>query len=1405
MERKVLLLVMLACITKLTFCADYYSIVGSKTIKPNSQYAVAVSLLEAAKSASIKVTIQSDKGFKATNSVLVQPGTSQLVQFAIGKLDQGNYKLVAEGPSGLPFVKEIPISFPWKNESIFVQTDKAMYKPGDKVKFRVLVLDSDLNPGTVNKMDVYITDSGNNKIKQWLNVATSLGVYNQELQLAKNPPLGAWKINVDVNNEKRSKEFDVYEYVLPKFDVSVSAPKDATYSDSLVRVTFSAKYTYGENVKGTAKVSVAPSGSVAVAEKNVDISGSGYVEFQMSELKVNVQNYENIFDVTVRVTETLTGNIIEDGTTLSVRKTKFSIKDLDNEPKYTPGVSFPLMLQVAYHDGSPFINTNSRIKVSYGSSNTNKNDIKYLNSGYMDANGLAKIDITLPATANNGVYIYVQFLEFFEPISFYNKNSPKIFSDQYSISATLMTKNAKVNDEISILISSPQPLSYINYLLTSRGKLISSVRDDVWNQDTFTIEFIATFEMVPSVKLVAYYLLSSGEVVSTNIDIPVTGLNNFVDVRTSAAEKQPGEKVDIYVSSKASSTVCLLGVDQSVILLKSGNDIVHSDVYSELRGFNQYPQASGSWQNFESANLFILTNAFHPPILIDEGFSSFDKINGLMKKGSFNNELAIMPPPSSKAIQPRVRKFFPETWLWSCKPVGSGNLTISETAPDTITSWHITGFATNTKFGLGVTEDKTAFKVFKKFFISLNLPYSIIRGETIALSIVVFNYMPQSVTATVTLDNSRKEFEFADPFTQIYKDKGCPQAIELSRKKNVNALANNGVEVVFFITPLVTGPIRIKVTATSAIAGDAIEVLLPVVAEGVTQYKNTAVLVDLRQNKTFTRDLTAVIPANAVKDSEKVSFSIIGEFMGVTIQTIVNHNNIIRYPCGCGEQNMIGLAPDVVILVYLTKIGKLTPELKILLIQYLEIGYQGQLSYLRTDGSFSAFGMSDSCGSTWLTAFVIRIFIQASEFTCIDNNIISRGLEWLKNRQQPDGSFPEVGRVIHWDMQGLAQEGVALTAYVVIAFAQAPASAIKYADVITKALSFLKTKLGSCGDIYALAIACYAAHLANHESKVAFLQKIDQLAKVEGEFKYWEKVKLPTDPWYFASSVNVEITSYVLLSYLKAGRIFDAASIAKWLLSQQSSYGGYASTQDTLMAITALAAYSADLASVGTGAAMTCVLKYGASQSTLKIDQNNLQVLQSVELPDKTKSVKLTCTGSGTALAQLSYQFNLNTIESSPRFDLKVDIDPKSNDFLLMLNICTSYIPIGDDNKSNMAIVEVELPSGFTADLALIEETVGSKADVKKIETKNANTVVVIYLDNVSANQICLKVIAYRICQIADQRPVAVQVYDYYNTARRKTVFYQIKTKGLCGICVENDCKESCKKPVKDVTCPKKA
>lgn len=150
--------------------------------------------------------------------------------------------------------------------------------------------------------------------------------------------------------------------------------------------------------------------------------------------------------------------------------------------------------------------------------------------------------------------------------------------------------------------------------------------------------------------------------------------------------------------------------------------------------------------------------------------------------------------------------------------------------------------------------------------------------------------------------------------------------------------------------------------------------------------------------------------------------------------------------------------------------------------------------------------------------------------------------------------------------------------------------------------------------------------------------------------------------------------------------------------------------------------------------------------------------------------MKVTCTGSGFSLVQLSYQFNLNDEEASPRFNLNVEIDTKSNDYSLVLNICTSFIAGADGNTTNMALIEAELPTGFTADLQTTKNALSTVKGFKKVETKKGNTIVVIYLDNLSTTKVCLQVTAYRLCQIADEKPVAVIVQDYYRNGEMKNL-----------------------------------
>jgi CD109 antigen len=87
-----------------------------------------------------------------------------------------------------------------------------MYKPGDKVRFRVLFLDSYTRPYPAENVKIHVTDGKKNRIKQFMDVKVLNGVYQNELQLSESPVLGNWKIHVDLEDEHKSQGFEVAKY-----------------------------------------------------------------------------------------------------------------------------------------------------------------------------------------------------------------------------------------------------------------------------------------------------------------------------------------------------------------------------------------------------------------------------------------------------------------------------------------------------------------------------------------------------------------------------------------------------------------------------------------------------------------------------------------------------------------------------------------------------------------------------------------------------------------------------------------------------------------------------------------------------------------------------------------------------------------------------------------------------------------------------------------------------------------------------------------------------------------------------------------------------------------------------------------------------------------------------------------
>lgn len=49
------------------------------------------------------------------------------------------------------------------------------------------------------------------------------------------------------------------------------------------------------------------------------------------------------------------------------------------------------------------------------------------------------------------------------------------------------------------------------------------------------------------------------------------------------------------------------------------------------------------------------------------------------------------------------------------------------------------------------------------------------------------------------------------------------------------------------------------------------------------------------------------------------------------------------------------------------------------------------------------------------------------------------------------------------------------------------------------------------------------------------------------------------------------------------------------------------------------------------------------------------------------------------------------------------------------------------------------------------------------METKEGDTLVIIYFDDIDTNEICPEIEAYRTHDVAEQKPSPIIIYDYYD------------------------------------------
>ncbi|NXJ96767.1 CO4 protein, partial [Corythaixoides concolor] len=1439
--------------------------------------------------------LNQNNNYQEIKKVMVKPGTPQ--QDLFKKSNQPYVLLVTESRELFKeTVQSTRILLSSKKGYIFIQTDKPIYTPNSKVKYRIFILDNAMRP-TDDTVTVAVLNSKGLVVKKSdRKIKTA---FSQHFEIPDIAEPGTWKIKAWFHQYEMSNvsaEFEVKNYELPSFEVKLILlqPYYHIWNENFV-FDIEAKHSYGKGIQGSAYVRF---GIIDENEKKVFLpgleqqlsiqNGKGRVTLNTPLLEEKLQKSISTLEgfhlyVAVTTVETASGEIREEElNNVKFVKSPYAV-DLSNTKKYfVPGAPFSVVASVTLIDGSPA----ASLPVTATVTIPGKPPMK--KTALSNKDGLIPFTFDIPGDAQMLQIMAEEGKERLEsPETSIRAERYQSASSNYlsiSIPHTVVapgdTLRVTLND---IHRSGSGNIDYFYYMVVAKGQVELLGRVPSSNK---IINLKITEKMVPAFRFLAYYFIaneSRQEIVADSVWVDVMDVcEGKIKVRTEKEIYEPTNVVNLLIETDHTGTVALAVVDKAVFILNKKNKLTAKKVFNAMNSYDLGCSAGGgadSVQVFTDVGLAFLSDTIKSNVR--EGYKclqgsrrqkrSLDfqkKMSGIGIK-YLNTDLQkccedgmkLNPmrfpcarrvtkvagsPECRKAFQDccekatalrkeakrrnrvglarhfddreemfdetsvNLRSYFPESWWWNFEEVKNpGNHSIENFAPDSITTWEVQAISVSPQKGFCIADPHT-FAVFKDFFVSLRLPYSVRRHEQLEIKAVIYNYLPNDLQVIVTME--------------AVKGLCTAEAMEKAVQLALVAKGNSATPAYFSVVPLTVGEIPITITALDTVSGhsDSIRKNLNVVAEGVLQREEKTICIN-SDLKSHTLDLKR--PSDMVPGSDSHVFvNLKGNIMDEPIEnclSLTGVEKLIQVPTGCAEQTMVKMAPAVYAIEYLDASEQwvnFNPVRKEEAINMIEKGYTRLLEFQKVDGSYGAFKTTPS--SVWLTAFIVKVLTRSREYISVQDSHIRNSISYLINQQQADDSFHDHHPVLDRTMQGgirSAEEDLALTAFVTIAL-QKTLQVYQSPDVvqvIRRAGAYMKNQLSRNTNCYSTAITAYALTLVQSDSEEARFAKeklrgcsVFDAAKQQ---RYWGNGN---------DAVSVETTAYALLQTLLLKDMEYARPIATWLTEKRNYGGGYCSTQDTVVALEALSAYSIQTLNT---ASTNLTVKLGtpgrqkdysitltdtdeAIQKQLEFELGRklevsvhgrgngtmsiLKVYWSSELKNNTcDDLVLTVEMEGSikyteaAYSDENYDYEDSIAEENSAFEpvpiiewfdilsrRKRDVISPSKAESLQYKVCVRST---GSNAPKMSLVDLSLLSGLEPDTKDLEQLVKSSDQyIQHYEYREGK--VLLYFGELTSgpDPDCISFGAKQINPMGLIQPANAILYDFYNPDRKCSIFY---------------------------------
>ncbi|MFL5341571.1 MAG: alpha-2-macroglobulin family protein [Gemmataceae bacterium] len=493
----------------------------------------------------------------------------------------------------------------------------------------------------------------------------------------------------------------------------------------------------------------------------------------------------------------------------------------------------------------------------------------------------------------------------------------------------------------------------------------------------------------------------------------------------------------------------------------------------------------------------------------------------------------------------RAREDYAETVYWHPALVLSetGQQRVTLHVADSVTRYRVLASAHTLDGRLGSHTSHIESR--KPFNLEVKLPVELTANDKLDLPVVVVNDTDGDRTASLTL--KPKNFSLVTGTAQ----------------ESLLLKPNQRSRRIFRLQPsIVEGFAELSIDGKSEpFATDGVTKSVVVVPDGFPVAGSVSDLLE----KTAEHKLE--LPADFVKGTLKFSARIYPTTLADLQKGL---EGLLREPGGCFEQTSSSNYPNTLILQYLRESDQNNPEAAQRAAAMLARGYQRLTSFecQKPQGGKEGYewfgGMAPPHEA--LTAYGLLEFKDMSQVSAVDADMLQRTRNYLLSRRQPTGGFARNTRAL--DQFGRAPQHIT-DAYILWALSETGK------EDLTKDIDKLLKEQANSQDPYFLSLLGNTLlNVGRSKEALDVLKRVVKKQAADGGLDGAETSITCSG----GRDLRIEATALSMLAWLKANSPADFAmpleKAVKWLGQQRGAYGGFGSTQSTILALKALIAHT---------------------------------------------------------------------------------------------------------------------------------------------------------------------------------------------------------------------------------------